>query len=130
MGTSAGIGIKRDDGRVLAIRLNWDGYPGHAGAILGGWYKTAEQVDELLALGEISELNETPATCDAYHRDHGEDWVPPMEFPSVDEYYRNGKARMSADFLYVFDGSKWSVCGIYETPGGIELNVKVGKEKK
>lgn len=130
MGTSAGIGMKQEDGSVRAIRLNWDGYPWHAGAILGGWYKTAEQVKELLALGELSCIDKTLETCEAYSRDLGEAWEPPMDFPSVEEYYRNGKFRMSADFLYIFDGGKWSGCGIYETPGWIELDAKIGKEKK
>ena len=43
MSTNAAIGMKMADGSVRAVRLNWDGYVGHAGAILGGWYTTAEQ---------------------------------------------------------------------------------------
>ena len=58
MSTSAAIGIKLPDGTVRAIRLNWDGYVAHAGAILGGWYKTAEEVNDLIALGDFSEINE------------------------------------------------------------------------
>ena len=84
MSTSAAIGMKLADGSVKAVRLHWDGYPGHAGAILGGWYKTAEQVEALLALGELSEINETPETCVAYHRDRQEPFKAPATFPSVD----------------------------------------------
>ena len=62
MSTNAAIGMKQPDGSVRAVRLNWDGYVGYAGAILGGWYKTAEQVEALLALGELSEIKETPET--------------------------------------------------------------------
>ena len=29
MSTSAGIGMKLENGSVLAIRVNWDGYPGY-----------------------------------------------------------------------------------------------------
>ena len=41
--TSAGIGMKMPDGSIKAFRLNCDGYPGHAGAILAGWYKTEDR---------------------------------------------------------------------------------------
>ena len=63
MSTSAAIGVRQPDGTVRAIRLNWDGYVAHAGAILGGWYKTAEEVNALIALGDLSEINETVETC-------------------------------------------------------------------
>ena len=96
MSTNAAIGIKMADGSVRAVRLNWDGYVGHAGAILGGWYKTADQVEALLALGELSEINETPETCVAYHRDMREKFRPPFRFETVDEYRSRGKGLLAA----------------------------------
>ena len=56
--TSAGIGMKMPDGSIKAVRLNCDGYPGHAGVVLAGWYKTADRVKALLNLGELSFLGE------------------------------------------------------------------------
>ena len=99
MSTNAAIGIRLADGSVRAVRLNWDGYVGYAGAILGGWYKTAEQVEALLALGELSEIKETPETCVAYHRDMGEDYRAPFTFETVDEYQYNGKGRLVAEYI-------------------------------
>ena len=82
MSTAAVIGIRQPDGTVRAIRLNWDGYVAHAGASLGGWYKTAEEVNNLIALGDLSEINETVESCVAYHRDRGEQYRPPEPLPA------------------------------------------------
>ena len=130
MSTNAAIGMKMADGSVKAVRLNWDGYPGYAGAILGGWYKTAEKVEALLALGELSEIKETPETCVAYHRDMGEDYRAPITFESVDEYQYRGKGRLAAEYLYLFDDGKWMVYGLYNDPEWNELDVIVGNSKE
>ena len=126
MSTNAAIGMKMADGSVRAVRLNWDGYVGYAGAILGGWYKTAEQVEVLLALGELSGIKETPETCTAYHRDMGEDFRAPFTFETVDDYQYCGKGRLAAEYLYLFDDGKWSVCGLYGISEWCELNVVLG----
>ena len=97
MSTSAAIGIKLPDGSVKAIRLNWDGYVAHAGAILGGWYKTAEAVNDLIALGDLSEINETVESCVAYHRDRGEQYRLPRTFASVEDYQYCGMGQMNAN---------------------------------
>ena len=126
MSTNAAIGIKLADGSVRAVRLNWDGYVGYAGAILGGWYKTAKKVEALLTLGELSEIKETPETCVAYHRDMGEEYRAPFPFETVDEYRCRGKGRLAAEYLYLFDDGKWSVFGLYNVPGWTDLEVVVG----
>ena len=130
MSTSAAIGMKLADGSVKAVRLHWDGYPGHAGAILGGWYKTAEQVEVLLALGELSEINETPETCVAYHRDRQEPFKAPATFPSVDEYRYRGEGRLVADYLYLFEDGKWRVYGLPNDPYWHELNIIIEEKKQ
>ena len=129
MSTNAAIGMKQPDGSIRAVRLNWDGYVGYAGAILGGWYKTAEQVEALLALGELRELNETPETCVAYHRDRHEPYKAPVKFATVEEYRRNGESRMSAEYLYLYNKGTWSVYGLYNDPDWNELDVIVGKQE-
>ena len=130
MSTSAAIGMKLADGSVKAIRVNWDGYPGYTGAVIGGWYKTAERVEALLALGELSEIKETPETCVAYHRDMGEEYRASFTFETVDEYQYCGKGRLAAEYLYLFDNGKWSVYGLYNDPNWNELNVVIGEEEK
>ena len=129
MATSAAIGIKLADGSVRATRLNRDGYPGYAGAILGGWSKTAEPIEALLGLGALRELNETPETRVAYHRDRRERFKAPVTFETVEEYRRNGESRMGAEYLYLYNEGKWSVYGLYNDPEWNDLDVIVGKQE-
>lgn len=86
MSTNATIAIQRKDGTRTAIYLHWDGYIEAAGATLQLAYNTAEKVEELLKLGDLSSLgyyteptdethdfeNPQPHICVAYHRDRGE----------------------------------------------------------
>ena len=123
MSTSAAIGIKLPDGTVRAIRLNWDGYVAHAGAILGGWYKTTEAVNDLIALGDLSEINEMVECCVAYHRDRGEQYRLPRTFASVEDYQYCGMGQMNANYLYIFDDGAWHVYGIARTSEWIGLEV-------
>ena len=128
MATSAAIGIKLPDGTVKAIRLNWDGYVAHAGTILGGWYKTAEAVNDLIALGDLSEIKETVEGCVAYHRDRGELYRHPRTFASVEDYQYCGMGQMSANYLYIFDDGVWHVYGLYSTAEWVGLEVTIKKE--
>ncbi len=130
MSTSAAIGMKMTDGSVKAVRLHWDGYVGHAGAILGGWYKTAEQVEALLALGELSVINETPETCIAYHRDMHEVYRSPIRFETVDEYRYTGESKLAADYLYLLEDGKWRVYGLYHEPDWVDLEVVICKPEE
>ncbi len=138
MSTSAAIGMKLADGSVHAIRVNWDGYPGHVGTILAGWYKEPERIKALLDLGELSCLDERLDSDDpnrgdltiAYGRDAGEEAMfPAQTFASVDEYYHNGESRMSADYLYLYEDGRWLVYGLYNDPDWIEMQVIIGKEQ-
>lgn len=93
MGTSSSIAIERHDGTVAQITSHWDGYYSHVGRILLESYSTAERLEELIALGNLSslgpELGEPHAFdwhcqdpeayerlghvwCTAYGRDRGE----------------------------------------------------------
>ena len=123
MSTSAAIGVRQPDGTVRAIRLNWDGYVAHAGAILGGWYKTAEAVNDLIALGDLSEIKETVESCVAYHRDRGEQYRLPRTFASVEDYQYCGMGQMNANYLYIFDDGVWHVYGLYNTSEWVGLDV-------
>ena len=136
--TSAGIGMKMPDGSIKAVRLNSDGYPGHTGAILAGWYKSEDRVKALLDLGELSCLGERLDSDDpnrgdltiAYGRDAGEEAMfPAQTFASVDDYYHNGESRMSADYLYLYEDGRWLVYGLYNDPDWIEMQVIIGKEQ-
>lgn len=87
MSTNSSIGIKRKDGSETRIYCHWDGYIEHNGVCLQLAYNTAEKVEALLALGDLSSLGYYPdrvpadqvdetssACCVAYHRDRGEEF--------------------------------------------------------
>ena len=92
MATRSRIAIENQDGTVLSIYCHWDGYPENNGKILQENYQDQEKVEKLISLGDISSLapevdipDESDHSFDspdinitvAYHRDRGEDLVPP-----------------------------------------------------
>lgn len=98
MGTRSYIGMERDDGSVAYIYCHWDGYPSHNGAVLMEHYSSAERMERLVALGDISSLRPkiepdgphgfTDSQDDvviAYHRERGEEWdgVKPTDAVSI-----------------------------------------------
>ena len=127
MGTPCAIGMKMADGSVKAIRCNFDGYTAGAGATLGFWYTQQEYVEKLLELGDLSSLGETIDDCVAYHRDRGEKLNPAVEFNSAEDFRRTGKAKMCADFLYLFEDGQWSTFGLRNINEWIKLNVITGQ---
>lgn len=76
----------------------------------------------------MSEIKETPETYVAYHRDMGEEYRAPFTFETVDEYRYNGKGRLAAEYLYLYEDGEWSVFGIYHEPDWVRLEIQLGKE--
>ena len=98
MTARAVIAIKRENGTINLARLLQNGDPEKAGIILCNCYKTTEQVEALLALGEILNLDTTPEKSTpqnggllGYVRDEG------MLVRNFD----------MTDFIYLFDNGKW-----------------------
>lgn len=105
MSTNSTIKIKRADGTETGIYCHYDGYIEGVGATLQLAYNTAEKVEKLLKLGDLSTLGyyTEPAAekgehnfehrqenvCCAYHRDRGED-------------YRQSNSSDN-EFIYTFD---------------------------
>lgn len=119
MSTRAVIAMKQQNGTIRTIRLQRDGYPGHAGAILGGWYKTAEEVEALLALGEILDLDTTPETSTAL--DDGATGYVRDEQMLVRNYDMT-------DYIYLFDGEKWRWFDTFGSREWFNLEVTVAGE--
>ena len=127
MSTSAAIGMKMEDGSVQAVGLTSEGYPEYAGAVLCGCYKTAEQVEALLALGDLSQISGTPKFCNIF--DAGEE--QPTRYETVDKFQRCGKCIYFAEYLYLFDNGKWSVFDLYgDDPKWADLETVVGETNK
>lgn len=81
MSTHATITIKRIDGTTTSINCHYDGYIEGVGVILQLAYNTADKIEKLLELGDLSCIGYytgndeiQPNICIAYHRDRGEDF--------------------------------------------------------
>ena len=74
MATRSLIGMNLDNGITKIIYCHWDGYPEHNGKLLIENYSTPAAITELMLLGDLSNLDLTPAKCKAYHRDRNEPW--------------------------------------------------------
>ena len=113
MATRSLIGKLNADGTITNIYCHWDGYPSHNGVILQEFYNTPVKVDQLLALGNLSALDEEIGEkqdfddrstqggnwCLAYGRDRGESnqeakTVTRKEFFSKDH---------GVDYLYLYN---------------------------
>jgi len=124
MSTRGAIGMRMPDGSVRAVYVHHDAYVAGVGAILGGWYETPELVKGLLDLGDLSSLGTTLADTIAYHRDRGEDMRIARNYRDIDAYRRNGRRDLGADYLYLFDGSRWLAYGIPNEPDWVEIKVE------
>ena len=132
MATRSTIAIKTEDG-IKAIYAHWDGYIEHNGRILREQYKTAEQVNALVELGDISQLGLDLDLTVAYGRDKGDAMtdVEPQTFESIAEWVEYF-AGSYCEFYYLFDGQDWIVSnGKKDAAGNFEfdfLEVAILKE--
>ena len=123
MATRSLIGIKLGD-YIKTIYCHWDGYPEGAGQTLVDHYNTPAAIFDLLELGDVSTLAETPAKCVAYHRDRKEPYgmveardVDPNELVNVGCDY-------GVDYVYVYnDNNEWD-CFTIE---GTQIDILSGK---
>lgn len=130
MSTRSRIGIFENN-EVRSIYCHWDGYISHNGFILDRYYTTADEVKELIELGDLSVLGKRigekvdfdrmsmnsayrekyDGQCVAYNRDRGEElniWTSSIADMRNDQEYN-----------YLFKDGKWYV-SCYETGGEFE----------
>ena len=71
MSTRSNIVAKLSSGKYAAIYTHSDGYPSYNGVMLRDHYKTQEDVDALMGLGDLSCLDKSPhAPPEGHHFDH------------------------------------------------------------
>ena len=100
MATRSNIGKLNPNNTVLYIYCHWDGYPSHNGNILQEHYNTPEQVDALLALGDMSVLGETIGECKPYDE-------PGTEMASV--MFEEYNSSLMISYFYLFTDEGWKV---------------------
>lgn len=107
MSTHAGIVAKTETGWA-GIYCHFDGGIDAAGETLFEYYRDAEKVAALIALGSISSLEEElePMIQDKEIRIKEGQHTPAVEAETVQEVMEDAEFD-EVDYWYVFDGSKW-----------------------
>ena len=125
MATRSLIGINLNNSITKIIYCHWDGYPEHNGQLLVNNYTSPSAVVELMELGDLSSLAESPDQCKAYHRDRKEPWgvveprdVNTSELGAVANDY-------GVDYVYIYnDEYEWE-CHRLGYPAGELVPVNI-----
>ena len=121
MGERAQVGIVREGGTVESIYLHW-GHPDGTAVRLVDRYSSVEAVDELLALGGLRMLGDSPASSVPLGHDRGDYDLPEM-YESAEAYTSDAGRTAVWHYLYRLDG-EW-----YCAEGGYRLSVEDLLEK-
>lgn len=105
MATRSRIAIEHVGGLVESIYCHFDGYPSCNGKTLFKNYKTTEQVEALIKLGDISSLGETLEETVAYHRDRGEAYNRPTKHSDAGAYIKSDVE----EYGYIYRQGEWFV---------------------
>lgn len=119
MSTRSTIGIRHEDGSVTKIYCHWDGYIEHNGAILQRYYNTAEKIEPLLALGNLSVLGPKPVPDDTWESRDFERCKP---YTLRGEEWGQASPSQMEEYNYLFDESEgaWIVTReTYKKPGKV-----------
>lgn len=122
MSTRSNIGIVNLNDSITAIYCHWDGFLSYNGKILLNHYTTADIVNQLMNLGDLSILREKlypddskPHTfqtqqedvCVAYGRERSESDVDCKTFINIDEFEKFAIGT-DAEYQYLFTDGKWT----------------------
>ena len=138
MATRSNIAIVNQDGSITGIYCHWDGYPEYVGKMLLNHYNNVGIVNELLDLGDLSQLCEKlysdnnshtfdkpqKGVCVAYGRDRGDTGTDSRTFEDLGEYEHFGSG---VDYQYLFEDGKWMYRNTYGKGGWSDLTPEVCK---
>ena len=128
---------KLDENDIQAIYSHSDNYLEHTGKILDQHYQDKDKVDELLAHGDVSMLDENIGVkidfndyktryankqCKFYHRDRGEDRKEAATLKDENELIEFATRRCNAEYIYMFAYGSWYVYDVYNGSAYNELN--------
>lgn len=124
MSTRSTIGIRHEDGSVTKIYCHWDGYIEWNGAILQKYYNTADKVEKLLALGNLSSLGPEIGPDDPHDWDINteSDHRKCRTYTSRGEAWEQASPSQLEEYNYLFDESEgaWIVTReTYKKPGKV-----------
>ena len=127
---------KLDDNGVKAIYNHSDGYLEHAGRILAEHYRDESKVDELIAQGDVSIIDENIGVkidfndyktryankqCKFYMRDRGEKYKQAEQLKDETELIEFSN-NCDVDFIYMFAYGYWYVYDIHNGEAYNEIN--------
>lgn len=138
MATRSNIAIVNQDGSITGIYCHWDGYPEYVGKMLLNHYNNVGIVNELMDLGDLSQLCEKlysdnnshtfdkpqKGVCVAYGRDRGDTGTDSRTFEDLGEFEHFGSG---VDYQYLFEDGKWMYRNTYGKGGWRELTPAVCK---
>ena len=124
MATRSTIGIRHEDGSVTKICCHWDGYIEWNGAILQKYYNTADKVEKLLTLGNLSSLGPEigPDDPKAWDINTESDHRLCRTYTSRGEKWAQASPSQMEEYNYLFDESEgaWIVTReTYKKPGKV-----------
>jgi hypothetical protein len=121
MSTRSSISLMNKSGQVKLVYCHSDGYLSYNGLMLYLHYQDLSKVEKIMALGDMSSLNEEvePRSGEVhsfdnrqrnvtvfYGRDRGEDGVEAREYKDFDDYVQNGDFQ-EYDYLYQEKNKTW-----------------------
>jgi len=120
MATRSNIAIVNDDKSISCIYCHCDGYPEYVGKLLLNHYNNVGIINELMDLGDLSQLceklysdnnshsfkNPQPGVCVAYGRDRGETNVDSVIYEDLGAF-EDAMGDYGCDYQYLFEGGKW-----------------------
>lgn len=71
MSTNSRIGVLRDSNKVESIYCHWDGYPSYNGELLLQHWTDIDQINVLIALGDLSSLGKIIGNKHDFDTSHG-----------------------------------------------------------
>ena len=102
-------GIGGADDTILAIYCHNDGYLSNNGKILDQHYANKDDVNELLAGGDISSLRDTIANTTFYARDRGEENKEATNLNNETKLLEFAFEECDAEVVYMFAYGSWYV---------------------
>lgn len=125
MSTHCRIGIIYDDNNIVSVYCHSDGYPEDVGQKLLQHYTTLDQVEKLIALGDLSFLGEEPFDdpslwkyagamskgCRTY-KGRGED-TPAVESNSYKDFYELVNGNYLYSYLFDKASGRWIILNSY-----------------
>ena len=102
-------GIGGADDTIKAIYCHNDGYLSNNGKILDQHYRDEDNINQLLAEGDISSLKDTISDTIFYARDRGEDNKEAVTLKDETELLEYAFQQCDAEVVYMFAYGTWYV---------------------